>query len=230
MSFKKKAEKIINEFGGFYLPLELEIPEKCFEEAKDVFDEGFFVRHDPSLPGHEEGKGWSSSCLHGLGWDKVVSSHAYGYKGNYGDHGVPMDWTEVALMCPETTRFFRDVFPVKQGGQMYKRLRFMLLEPEGFIPSHFDETVYGKGNILKSVTIPLNNPDGCYLKNDDTNQIIPFEPFKTMLVDNSINHSGENRSSENRFHILVQKNNDWRDDFWKLFVESFEKNYDGNLK
>ena len=106
----------------------------------------------------------------------------------------------------------------------------MLLKPGGIIPSHYDAFECGSGNILSSVTVPINQPDNCYLKHDNKNIIIPFTPLKTMLLDNSIMHSGKNDSNELRFHILIHHYGNWRDDFWKLFVESFEKNYDNNVK
>ena len=59
-------------------------------------------------------------------------------------------------MCPITTKFFKEVFPYKT----YYRLRFMLLEPQGYITPHIDADI----NKLSPINIALNNPNGCNFK------------------------------------------------------------------
>ena len=49
------------------------------------------------------------------------------------EENVKWGWTEIAEIAPETKRWLED-FPHKS----YRRLRFMLLEPEGRIEKHND--------------------------------------------------------------------------------------------
>jgi len=229
-NYKEEANKIQDNFPGFYLQLNIDLPDTCMQEAEAVYDAGYFAYHKPSLPGHGEGAGWYASCLHGLGWDKIVSSHRYGYPGNFADKDVPMHWTEVCELAPDTTRFFKEEFPLQNCKQKYKRLRFMLLKPDGVIPKHFDSLIENNGTIFNSINFAVNQPDNCYVRKENTKTEIPYIPGKCFLFDSTVAHTGQNNSDQNRFHILVQSDAEWRDDFWKIFVESFEQNYDGNQK
>ena len=101
-----------------------------YEEAKSIKD--MFVKHrDSDGNGGYRHKGWRSLCIHGIDAYKTNHYEQYGYSSN---QETPYVWTEVAEKCPVTTKFFKESFPYKN----YYRLRFMLLEPEGFITPHKD--------------------------------------------------------------------------------------------
>ena len=53
-------------------------------------------------------------------------------------------------------KFFKERFPYKN----YYRLRFMLLEPGGFITPHKDTDT----NKLSPINMALNHPKGCLMK------------------------------------------------------------------
>ena len=114
--------------------MDIEIPEVCIKEAQTVYDEGFFVDHR-----YGDGDGWCSAAIHSfvhedadntlMGWHHTKNPNGHGLS----EDTVKWGWTEIAEYAPETKRWLED-FPHKS----YRRLRFMLLEPEGRIEAHND--------------------------------------------------------------------------------------------
>ena len=122
-------------FDIWYLKIDIEIPEICIKEAQAVYDEGFFVPHRVT-----DGNGWCSATLHGYVPEGEDISMGWHYTNNPGGHGfteeeVTWGWTEIQELAPETKRWLED-FPHSS----YRRLRFMLLKPKGYINFHNDST------------------------------------------------------------------------------------------
>lgn len=223
-NYVKQANKIAEEFPGFYLKLKLQLPEESINEVQNVFDENFFVKHRG-----QNHLGWMSATIHGLDgdWYKTMSGKQYGYTGD-SDPSINWTWTEVAEYCPETVRWLKEEFPSKT----FRRVRFMLLEPGGYILDHSDYNPRNgppsKGPIMNAFNCCLTQPDNCALVNTKSEISVPFKPLDVYCFNNNVNHHAYNNSDENRFHLIVH-NHEYRDDFFKIFVESFEQNYDGHI-
>ena len=201
---------IVNESNIPWLELDIEYPHLAmYEEAKAI--KHLFVKHrDQDGSGGYRHKGWRSLCIHGIDSDKTNHYEQYGYKSN---KEAPYKWTEIADMCPITSNFFKEVFPYRE----YFRLRFMLLEPEGFITPHVD-TFDSK---LSPINMALNHPKGCLMKMTGHKGFVPFAPGKAMLLNVGNEHAYINKSDEDRYHIIVHgiKTKEYEE----LVVRSYEK-------
>ncbi len=150
----------------------------------------------------DSSKGWKSLCLHGLGTQATLSCDQYGYKY---DHETPYDWTEASELCPITTLYFKNVFPHSR----FNRLRFMYLEPGGYIAPH--EDVLDPNPHFTAINIAVNQPKDCtFLMGvpDFHSQsrwgVVPFQKGGDCFwLDLRNHHSVVNLSSETRIHIIV---------------------------
>ena len=193
-----------------YLPLVLPfaVPhQQMLAEAKALKD--FFVYHRAS--GHH--RGWRSLVLHGLSSVHTQGHEHYGYQSR---DDAPYTWSDISRFCPVTTAFFRDTF----GYDRYDRIRFMLLEPRGYILPH--EDVDWKS--LGPINLALSNPDGCDFIMEQWG-MIPFAPGRANLLAVGHRHAVYNDSDEDRFHIIVHgvRSDVWRD----IVIESYRQFRDG---
>lgn len=139
------------------------------------------------------GKGWKSLTLHGLN-DDTQSLNQYGERSKVLQQ---LDWTWVAEECPVTKKFLTDVWPA----EFLNRVRFMLLEPGGYILPHQDRADEEKR--LSVCNISLNNPEGCEFVFDG-HGTVPFEDKgSAFLMDISNKHAVWNRSSTPRIHMII---------------------------
>ena len=106
----------------------------------------------------------------------------------------------------------------KSHYKKYFRLRYMLLEPKGFITPHHDSDI----NKLSPINIALNHPEGCLMKMKGHDGYVPFKPGDSMLLDVGNTHAYINKSEEDRYHIIVHgvPSQEYKD----LVVRSYEKN------
>lgn len=202
--------QIVNESKLPWLELDIDFPhEKMYEEAKAIKD--MFVKHrDSDGEGGYRHKGWRSLCIHGIDAYKTNHYEQYGFSSN---QETPYTWTEVAEKCPVTTKFFKEKFPYKS----YYRLRFMLLEPQGFITPHKDTDI----NKLSPINMALNHPKGCKMKMKGHSGFVPFKPGSAIMLDVGNEHAYINDSNEDRYHIIVHGVK--TKDFEELVVRSYEK-------
>ena len=213
-------EWIIEESKLPWLKLEIKFPyKKILAEAKAM--KPFFV---PELLGiNKKGykfgkyskykhKGWSSICIHGISSTHIQYYENYDYKSN---KEVPYKWTDIATKCPYTYNFFKNIYPCNN----YNRIRFMLLEPGGFITPHNDMA----NSKLAPVNIALNHPKNCVMKFSE-HGIVPFKDGTAFLLDINNVHAAYNKSNEDRYHIIVHGNYQ-NNKKWKQLVEnSYQKN------
>lgn len=181
-------EDVIERSGLPWLALDLpfEMPYAAMlEEAKAL--KPFFVNHRST----DLHKGWRSLCVHGLSPVHTLNHQHYGFPTI---ESAPYGWTDMAKFAPVTTAFFRDTF----GYERYGRVRFMLLEPGGYIAPHDDDDVIR----LHPINIALSNPPGCrfVMKGQGT---VPFAPGRAIMLAVGNQHSIWNDSDEDRFHIIV---------------------------
>ena len=184
-------QQIVKESNLPWLPLNINIPyQEMLEEATAI--KHLFVPHrDKDRQGGYRHKGWKSLCIHGISAEKTNHFTEYGYKSN---DETPYVLTETAKLCPVTTNFFKERYPMAD----YYRVRFMLLEPGGFISPHVDT----EKSSLSPVNIALNHPKGCVFKMEKPG-VVPMKPGIVMLLDVSNKHAYINKSEEDRIHIIV---------------------------
>jgi hypothetical protein len=188
---------------GRYLKLAIALPyrEMC-AEAFALID-----RFSPHR-GEEYGtKGWESLTIHGLGWNKHESYSAYGY-ANGKDASNDMHWTEIADLCPVTTKWLSDVFPCNK----YGRVRFMLLRAGGEIALHNDSSI----KLIENINVALNNPVGCKWIWSNGEELI-MEPGGVYAMNLHYHHSIINKSNEDRMHMIIARHDALYG--WKKLVE-----------
>ncbi|CAB4129268.1 Aspartyl/asparaginy/proline hydroxylase [uncultured Caudovirales phage] len=176
------------------------------EEARCV--DHLFVEHR----GGYDHQGWSSLCIHGLGATLTDSVGAYPEYKNIPESQLPYKWTEIADLCPVTTNYFKTKFPY----QKYFRIRYMRLDPGGYISPHHDSTSF----IMGAVNISLNNPLGCSMVLDGVG-VVPFKDTGSVIAfNNSYEHIVWNQSAEPRYHIIVHGM--WAPQWMDLVVNSYK--------
>lgn len=143
---------------------------------------------------HRDGevhRGWKSLCLHGLSARQTMCYFDYGYTKEQAQY----NWTEIAPLCPTTVDFFRTHFPAES----YERIRFMLVEPGGYVAPHRDRNTASLGPL----SIALNAPANCHFGLEG-HGLIPIRQGGFYLIDLSNRHSVFNQSPVDRFHITVE--------------------------
>ena len=184
------ANWILNSSHIPYLPLHLEsVPYHAMLSEAQALDD-LYVAHRSN-----DSLGWASLCIHGITSQHTDHYAVYPEYANLTNEQVPYTWTEIQDRCPVTVDFFRNCFPF----DVYHRIRFMRLDPGGYILPHSDSPDLG----LRAVNISLNNPDGCdfVFANIGT---VPFaDSGSIFLVANGYQHSVWNRSKQTRYHIIV---------------------------
>jgi len=178
------------------------------KEASSI--KNLFVSHrDKDTKDSYSHKGWKSICIHGIDEFKTNHFTQYGYKNN---EETPYKWTSIAEKCPITTNWLKNNFPMDK----YYRVRFMLLEPGGFIFPHKDSET----NILSPINIALNHPTGCIFKMEK-HGVVPMRPGTVMLLDVGNTHAYINRSNEDRIHIIIHGKA--TDSYKQLVEKSYKK-------
>ncbi len=176
---------------------------EILSEVKATKD--LFVPHRDSEGNHL----WKGICLHGLGKEKTMCPEDYGIL----EKDAHYSWTEIADLCPITKRYFSESYP----SEAYHRIRFMLIEPGGYILPHRDRERKG---LRGPLSIPLTVPDECHFVVENFGRI-PLESGKGYLIDLSNRHSVWNRSNEDRYHIIAEAHyKKGYNDFLKLIAQS----------
>ena len=202
---------IINESKLPWLELDIKVPHsEMLQEAINLKDRFVAHRDQDGIGGYRH-KGWQSLCIHGISAEKTNHYEQYGYNSN---DATPYQWTDIIDRCPITYKFFKDVFPYKS----YFRLRYMLLEPGGFITPHNDSDE----SKLSPINIALNHPKGCKMKMKEHKGYVPFKPGSVMMLDVSNIHAYVNDSDEERYHIIVHGIK--TKEFEELVERSYAKN------
>jgi hypothetical protein len=193
------AEAICTQSGLPYLPIKLPfaLPHaEMLREAQAL--KMCFVPHRTS----ESHRGWRSLCIHGQSSVHTSEYQRYGHS----PETVVHQWTDVARFCPVTTSVYRDLF----GYRVYERLRFMLLEPGGYVLPHTD----AKERRLFACNVALNNPAGCEFVMADVG-VVPFHPGTVNLLSLERQHIVWNRSTQVRIHMIINGQRDLVDGHWR---------------
>jgi len=196
----------IKESNCPYLELLIKAPFKeMLLEAKKLKER--FVPHRTN-----SGEGWHSLTIHGVGSNITSIPEDHGLDSKT----VKYNWTDIAKNCPITVEYFKNYFPYSG----YQRLRFMLVTPKGYIRPHKDNN---QSNPFGAINISLNNPKGCKLVS--TKGTMPFKDSGSVfLFNNFYEHAVLNDSDEDRFHIIVHGQPNFKI-FKNLVVESYKNLY-----
>ena len=200
----------------FFLKALVELPPEVVAEAKQIWDEGFFVKHRGG-----EASGWHSCALYGWGikepeYYRTMNPSGYGFT----EKEVTWGFTEIAEIAPKTKKFLEDTFDVSS----LRRCRFMMLEPGGWIKAHDD----GKErSIWSAINAAITQPEDCYLRRADTLEEVPFKPLHVFYYDNRVMHEAQNNSNKPRFHFIIHGFSG--DKTKQVLIDSFERDH-GEIK
>jgi hypothetical protein len=185
--------------SGFSIPYK-----EMFAEAQRLIPAMVAHRAD-----YESHSGWKSITLHGISSAHTQGAEKYGFDPE--DNRI-YQWTDIARLAPITTDFFRETFKYSH----YHRVRFMLLEPGGYVMPHSDFDQY----VLGPVNIALNNPDGCEFVMENIG-VLPFSAGSILKLALVNRHAVINNSSEPRIHMIVHGAPDW--EHWdNIICDSYE--------
>lgn len=196
----------------FYLKANIQFPKESINEALQILDEGYFVKHRGG-----ESSGWQSCALWGWGKNKPEYYHTMNPTGyGYTENEVVWGWTEIAEIAPYTKAFLETHYDM----ETMRRCRFMLLEPGGYINAHDD----GKERSIHSaVNVAITQPKNCYLRRVDTKEEVPFKPTNMFFYDNRVKHEAKNNSNENRLHFIIHGFSGQKAK--QILIDSFEAQY-----
>ena len=121
-------------------------------------------------------------------------------------------WTELSEQCPETTKWFKTQWPFTD----YDRVRFMLIEPGGFIQPHAD---YDERR-MAAFNIAVSNPPGVDFAMEEAG-CIPWEPGDVRAIDIGRKHAVVNNGTEDRIHMIVHGK--FNQNFKELLCRSYDK-------
>lgn len=153
--------------------------------------EKYFVTHRS-----DDSSGWKSLSLHGINSSSTRAPEDYGYKS---EKEVPYVWTEVTKMCPITMSWLKKILDDDWFSELY-RVRFMWLEPGGYIKFHQDRKE-GEHS-LGPMNVALNMPENCFWLFKKWGRV-PFTNGTAFAVDVSFQHGVCNLSSEPRVHLII---------------------------
>lgn len=166
-----------------WLKLNLEVPiNNILTEADQVYSQAVLHRAGDTFAQYSN-QGWKSLSLYGE--SATTTTHTTGNK----------NWTTVADLCPHTVEFVKKYWEIDHNTG---RIRFMWLEPKGFILPHSDRDDAG----LFETNIAISQPSGCRFRFLDYGTV-PFTAGSSFLVDISNKHLVVNDSDQVRTHIIV---------------------------
>lgn len=183
LKYSPSADWIVNQSGIPFLPLNLDVPVKnILEEWNKVSDQAILHR-DSDYENMIKNIGWKSLTIYGIDKHETKLTNSN------------MDWTSITGQCPITTQWLSDTFEITP---LTGRIRFMLLEPKGFIIPHKDRN----DAKLFEVNVAITNPTGCVFRFKEYGTV-PFQPGTVCLMDVSKEHFVYNNSLEPRLHIIA---------------------------
>mgnify|MGYP003127942820 FL=1 len=183
LKHRPKANAIKNDMHLPWLELDITVPTKdILNEFENVKDQLVSHRSKDQLL-NQTHKGWNSLTIHGL--DPSITEAKDGHH----------TWTSVADRCPKTKKWIEQNFSISETTG---RIRFMYLEPGGWIMPHKDRD----NKQLKEINVAITNPEGCVFRMLERGNI-PFAPGKAFILDISNRHMIHNNSDEPRLHIIL---------------------------
>ena len=169
---------------------------------------------------HQNHMGWKSCCIHGIDTDKSGIWRTYGY-----EHEPEYKWTELSVLTPTITRFWKQ-FPMER----YARVRFMMVEPGGYVDPHNDTPpgvdISNISEHLIPINVAIDHPDNCYMTLKG-HGIVPWKSGQMKIVNITNDHSVINMSDKPRMHMIAHGIiGNRRNEFNKLIASSYKKQYE----
>ena len=166
-----------------WLQLHLNIPvEEISNEADAVYPLSVLHRSkDEFLNYHNQG--WKSLTI--FGESATITEQT----------SAPMDWTNIADQCPHTVKFINEYWDIDDSTE---RIRFMWLEPGGYILPHQDRNDPG----FFETNVAISHPNDCVFRFLNYGNV-PFKSGSAFLVDISNKHLVINDSDQIRLHMIV---------------------------
>lgn len=209
------ADWILNRSHVPYLPLNLiDVPYQAMLAEAVALDD-LFVKHRSN-----DSQGWSSLTIHGISSQHTDHYAVYPEYAHLSNEQVPYTWTEIQDRCPVTVDYFKNHFPYN----VYHRIRFMKLDPGGYILPHSDSPDLG----LRAINFSLNNPDGCNFVFENLGTVPFKDSGSALLIANGHIHSVWNCSNEPRYHLIVH-GYATTPTFYDLVVDSYKSLLPGIL-
>lgn len=203
------AKWIMHSSGLPTLLLDVEVPHKEML-AEALANDHLFVKHRGT-----DSPGWSSMAVHGTAVEDTSPREALIKQGKYTEENAPnYHWTELADSCPVTKSWVESL-----GFSLLKRVRFMKLDPGGWITPHKDTDVIG----IQAWNISINNPDG-HLFCIDGFGFVPWKPGQMRGIDIGKKHTVVNTGTEPRIHMIIHGHHGNK--FTETLVRSYNKLYD----
>jgi hypothetical protein len=167
-----------------WLDLDLDVPgSDMLQESATVYGNAVTHRSQDTFAGRYSHEGWKSLTI--FGESSVITEDTQG----------PYGWTDISKSCPITVEFLEKNWLIDDNTG---RIRFMWLEPQGYILPHQDRDRPG----LYETNIALNHPPGCVFRFLDKGTV-PFYNGSAVMVDISNRHLVVNDSLELRTHLIV---------------------------
>jgi hypothetical protein len=203
--FQEYSKWIMHESGLPTLLMDIEVPhEEMLKEA--LAQKHLFTDHRGTTS-----PGWSSMAIHGTAIDHTQPREYY-YKNS---KKMPeYDWTELADVCPVSKAWIESL-----EFEKLHRVRFMKLEPGGWITPHQDTDVPG----IHAWNVAINNPKGHHFIMDGYG-LVPWKAGQIRGIDISKYHCVVNNGNEPRIHMIVHGH--YGDKFKQTLCRSYDKLYE----
>jgi hypothetical protein len=166
-----------------WLQLNITVPtEQILSEASALYSQSVLHRAHEKFANYEH-QGWRSLTI--FGDAPNITEETDG----------PKNWTSIADQCPATVQFIKNYWNINDTTG---RIRYMWVEPRGYILPHRDSDHHG----FFATNIAITQPDGCVFRFLEYGNV-PFKPGTAFLVDTSNRHLIANDSDQLRLHIIV---------------------------
>jgi aspartyl/asparaginyl beta-hydroxylase (cupin superfamily) len=178
------SEEWINQSSRLpWLKLNLDIPaETILKEANQVCSQSVLHRASDKFA-HYSHQGWKSLTLYGDDATTTIQTRKI------------KTWTHIAELCPCTVEFVKKYWIIDDTTG---RIRFMWLEPGGYILPHHDRNE----SMFYETNVAITQPTGCRFRFLDYGTV-PFTTGSAFLVDISNKHFVANDSDQTRVHFIV---------------------------
>jgi len=185
LKFVPDDKWICQSSGLPWLELNISVPgDQILSEADKLYSQAVSHRSDDTLLGGDYSHhGWKSLCIYGD--SPTVTHHTVATK----------NWTEIADKCPKTVEFLKQHWEITESTG---RIRFMWLDPGGYILPHNDRSSKG----FFETNVAITNPDRCQFRFLDYGRV-PFHHGSAFLVDICNRHFVVNNSAQVRTHLIV---------------------------
>jgi hypothetical protein len=185
LKFVPSDDWILKNSGLPWLELNLEVPDQqILQEANQCYKQAVEHRSDDKLFGQiYSNQGWKSVCIYGE--SSSITHQTSGKK----------QWTEIADKCPHTVEWIKQHWNIDDTTG---RIRFMWLDPGGYILPHQDRESPG----FFETNVAITNPDQCQFRFLNYGSV-PFSPGSAFLVDISNKHFVYNASQHIRTHVII---------------------------